>query len=340
MNTLLKIIISSFILFNSTLVMCATTPGKVTGGINYEIPNWFKESFLEIADDVEEAAEENKHVMLFMHLNGCPYCNRMVNENFSEKNLKPYLLQHFDSIGINIQGDREIAFNEELSVTEKELAQILKVQYTPTIIFLNTNNQPVLRLNGYRKPETVKQALHFVNEKAYQKMSFNQYKNLNLKTKYNLLNSNLFKTITDFSSIDSPTAVIFEDKNCLACREFHNTRLKNPDIVKQFQRYTVVRLDALSEQAITDFDGNKTTPKKWAESLKLTYRPGIVLFDQGLETARIESFLYPFHFESVLRFGLDKHYEQYANYLDLMRVRQQKLLEQGIDVNIGDISKK
>ena len=33
---------------------------------------------------------------------------------------------NFDVIAINIQGDREIAFNEEVSVTNKQLAEILK----------------------------------------------------------------------------------------------------------------------------------------------------------------------------------------------------------------------
>lgn len=339
MNTLIKILIGSLLALNTSLAFSAPI-GKVTGGINYEIPNWFKESFLDITEDVGEAADENKHVMLFMHLNGCPYCNRMIEENFSASQLKPYLIKHFDSIAINIQGDREIAFNKDVQVTEKQLAQILKVQYTPTIIFLNKNNRPVLRLNGYRKPEVMKQALHFVNEKAYEHMTFNQYKNQHLKSNYTLLASKLFKNITDFSSLETPTAIIFEDKNCLACTEFHNTRLKNPTIIKLLKRYTVVRLDALSEQAIIDFDGNKTTPKQWAETLKLSYRPGIVLFDQGEETARIESFLYPFHFESVLRYGLDKNYQIYNNYLELMSVRQQKLLEQGIDVNIGDTRKQ
>ena len=53
------------------------------------------------------------------------------------------------------------------------------------------------------------------------------------------------------------------------------------------------------------------------------------------EVARTESMLYPFHFEHVLRLGLNKNYQIYPTYLDLMSVRQEKLLAQGVDINIG-----
>ena len=46
--------------------------GKVTGGKITEHPNWFKESFLDLAADVEEADAAGKHLILFMEMNGSP----------------------------------------------------------------------------------------------------------------------------------------------------------------------------------------------------------------------------------------------------------------------------
>ncbi len=330
-------VLSSFFVFSSVYAAEPSPQlGVVSGGIVYETPSWFKESFLEIAEDIEEANEENKHVMLFMHLNGCPYCNKMIEENFAEDQLKPYLLEHFDSIGLNIQGDREIEFNETVSTTEGKLAKILNVQYTPTIIFLGEGNKTVLRLNGYRSPEAFKQALEFVSSKAYLKTSFSRYKANNMPdVKYAFKPSALFSETKDFSQLTQATAVLFEDKSCDECSAFHTQILARDEIQTLFKRYHFVRLDALSEVDIIDFNGNKTTPKKWAESLALSYRPGIILFDEKKEVARIESQLYPFHFESVLRFGLDKHYKSYASYLDLMAVRIERLTQEGVNVNIG-----
>lgn len=334
MTRFIFVIMSSLMLFSSPLAFAQQ--GAVTGGIHFDIPDWFKTSFLEIAEDVEEANDEGKHVMLFMHLNGCPYCDKMVNENFADDALKPYLIKHFDSIALNIQGDREIEFNEEVSTTERALAQLLNVQYTPTILFLNSDNKTVLRLNGYRSPETVKHALEFVQTKAYLKTSFNQFKNKrSQRANYQLSASSLYSSTTDFSNITTPVAIMFEDVNCDECATFQKDILARPEIQEQFKRYTFVRLDALSDDVLIDFNGHKTTAKQWAESLKMSYRPGIVLFDEQQETGRIESMLYPFHFESVLRYGLDKSYKSYASYLDLMGVRIEQLTQQGINVNIG-----
>ena len=87
-----------------------------------EHPDWFKESFLDIAEDVNQAAESGRHVILFMHLNDCPYCHRMIEENFKHAPYTDFIKENFDVIQLNIKGDREIAFNAETSVSEKELA--------------------------------------------------------------------------------------------------------------------------------------------------------------------------------------------------------------------------
>ncbi len=318
-----------------TLSSAATAAGRITGGVEYEPPEWFKESFLEIAEDVDEAKEAGKHVMLFFHLNGCPYCARTA-EFFDQESIRSILQKDFDSIAINIKGDREIAMNENLNTTERLLASYLKVQYTPTILFLDHDNRTVLRLNGYRSPEVFRTALDFVRQQAYRKQSFSEYKRAHMKRGgYRFIDNPLFEDIRDFSKLREPVMMIFEDRDCVSCDTFHHKLIKRPEIVEQMKRYRVVRLDANSEQPIVDFNGRKTTPRAWADALKLSYRPGVVLFDQGKEVARVESLLYPFHFEHVLRYGLDGNYRKYPSYLALMEERQQKLLAEGKQINIG-----
>ena len=152
-----------------------TTRGSVIGGVPHEAPSWFKESFLDIADDVDEATEAGKHVLLFFQLNDCPYCDRMLEEGFEAEPLTSYIRQHFDTIAINVRGDREIAFSEEISVSEKQLSEILKVAATPAILFLDQDNQTVVRVNGYRAPERFKQILEFVATRSYQSSNLADY---------------------------------------------------------------------------------------------------------------------------------------------------------------------
>ncbi|MCB1639519.1 MAG: thioredoxin fold domain-containing protein, partial [Thiothrix sp.] len=112
------------------------TRGKVTGGEAYAIPDWFKQSFLDIAEDAEEAGAEGRHVMLFFHLDECPYCSRMLRESFEAEAMQALVRKSFDVIDINIKGDRQVAFDTETSLSEKELSDRLRVRSTPAILFL------------------------------------------------------------------------------------------------------------------------------------------------------------------------------------------------------------
>lgn len=141
----------------------------------YTLPNWFKNSFLEIAEDVDEAAAVDRHVMLFFHLDNCIYCARMLKENFTADTHQDFLQEHFDVIAINIRGAREVVFNEEVTMPEKELAQALKVDYTPTILFLDHENSTVARLNGYRSSERFMQVAEFVAKRAYKSSTLSDY---------------------------------------------------------------------------------------------------------------------------------------------------------------------
>ena len=72
-----------------------------------------------------------------MDLEGCPYCSKMLKENFiNENKTSEFIKKYFDVININVKGSREIAWDEEITLTEKELAEKLQIQYSPTILFL------------------------------------------------------------------------------------------------------------------------------------------------------------------------------------------------------------
>ncbi len=155
------------------------------------------------------------------------------------------------------------------------------------------------------------------------------------KSLYTLKKNKLFQNITDLSDIETPLAVIFEDGSCTQCDYFHNNLLKNKDVVDEFEKYTIVRLDANSNREIINVDGEKTTPKKWANEINLDYRPGILLYNNGDLISTMDALLYTFHFKELLRYVSGKHYETYNGYLLYLKFRQQELLKQGINIDIA-----
>jgi thioredoxin-related protein len=183
---LLTLITTCFLLTLSTFPLANESKltdidGQVEGVADYDIPGWFKESFLEISDDASEAGDSGKHLLLFFHLDDCPYCARMLKDNFNTEPNSTFIQSNFDSIEINVKGDREVALNDSIQLTEKALAQHLKVLYTPTILFADSDNRSVLRIDGYRNPTRFRIALDYVHEKAYLKTSFSEFSATRLK---------------------------------------------------------------------------------------------------------------------------------------------------------------
>lgn len=315
LTRLIKCGIMAFMVIAPGCLFAAATEAKtgtVSGVKISEHPDWFKESFLDIADDVDEAAEAGKHVMLFMHLNGCPYCFKTVEENIKNSPYTDFIKKNFDVIAINIQGDREIAFNEVETLKEKALAKMLNVRFTPTVIFLDSNNQQVLRLNGYRTRSAFKHALDFVKSKAYQQTTLVEYIATQKTAKrYQMREHPQLQAITNLQRIaDKPLALLFEDEWCNdACNTLHDDILSLPETQKVLDNFTFVRLDAASTKPIIDVEGNQTTPKAYAQKLGISYRPGIVMFDRGREIRRIDGMLYSFHFQESMRFVGERAYE-------------------------------
>ena len=338
--TFFKIIISlccGALLTIGQLALANTGTGKVIGGRPHALPDWFKQSFLDFKDDVEDARQAGRHIMVFMDLNGCPYCARMLDENFHNGDNLPYIREHFDVISVNVRGDRDVGWIDGKTYSEQALALKLKVVGTPTLVFIDPDGNKVLQLNGYRTPQTLRHALEYVNAKAYRQQSLSDFiEKKQAKSVYTFRDHPRFEKVTDFANYRKPLAIIFEDRNCADCDGFHEKVLNHPDVLAELKPYRVVRLDAYADTPIVDVSGKRTTPRKWAASLALTHRPGVVLFDEAKEAGRVEGRFYHFHFKEMLRFVSGKYYRQYDRFGSYLEARQPALLNQGIDIDFRE----
>lgn len=313
--------------------------GQVTGVKISSHPDWFKESFLDIAEDVDEAAGEGKHVILFLEMNGCPYCYKMLEENFKGAPYKDFIQENFEVIALNVRGDREVALNEVTSLNEKQLAEQLGVRYTPTVVFLNADNEPVARVNGYRNVDDFKQVLDYVASKSYEEQSLADYLDAQkVAGRYALRDDPQIQDVDDLSQVtDKPLALLIEDQACVACDALHDGHLADPEVRKTLESFTLVRLDAQSESPIKGLDGAETTPKQIVKDLGVNYRPTLVLFDQGKEIARIDGMLYRFHFNGILEYVGQGYYKEYpAGPFEYINAKVAKLTAAGQDVSISD----
>ena len=127
-----------------------------------DIPPWFKTSFLDIREDVSEAARDGRRLMLYFGQDGCPYCRELMRVNFSQKDLVDKTRKSFDAVALNLWGDREVTWIDGRRYSEKAFAALLKVQFTPTLVFFDEKGNVALRINGYYPPHKLAAALDYV----------------------------------------------------------------------------------------------------------------------------------------------------------------------------------
>jgi thioredoxin-related protein len=315
----------------------ATPAGKILGARQAVHPDWFKESFLDIDEDIDEAAELGKHLILLLEMNGCPYCARMVEENFAQAPYRDFIQEKFDVIVLNVQGDREVALDAETSLPEKELAQQLGVRYTPTVIVLNAAGEPVARVDGYRNAEDFKRVLDYAATRAYENQTLAEFIASTGAGAYSLRPHPRIQSITDLSTVkDMPLAVLFEDAQCVACNALHDGHLAAPEVDAALAPFALVRLDALADTPITTPDGRQTTARAFAKELDVDYRPTLVLYDQGREITRIANELYRYHFVGILEYVGQRHYQTYPDSpFDYINAKTAERLAAGQDVDIA-----
>lgn len=117
------------------------------------MPDWFADAILDVRDEAADAAKAGKRLMLYFWLEGCPYCQRMTSVTFRDPAVIERLKRGFVPVAINVRGDRDIAWTDGATLTEKQLAAKLEVRGTPTLMFIDGTGKILRRRSGYVAPD-------------------------------------------------------------------------------------------------------------------------------------------------------------------------------------------
>jgi thioredoxin-related protein len=335
MKRLSRLLIALAVLLTAATVN-AGDKGILTGGQVYDLPDWFTHGFLELDYDVAEAAREGKQVIAFFHVDECPYCVRMLDENFRSGETREFIEKNFRVTGIDINGGIDVTWADGRSYTENELVRHLGIYGTPSIVFLDPAGGKVLQLNGYRDPTAFRQALDFVQGYHYQKTNFSGYlANLDRKPVYQFAQHDLLQTATYFKGYQGALVILFEDRYCTECARFHARTLNHPDVLAGLEDVLFVRLDADSKQKIVIPDGRMMTARQWMDELDLTFRPALVMFNQGRELYRADGIKYHHHLSEGLAY-VKSGYLDYPVPGDFKQAYRARMMENGLNVDFSE----
>jgi len=321
----LAVFFSVFVIGNTLASNLGNQPtvvrGTFSGAMETEYPAWFHDGFLDFKDDLDSANREGKRLMIMFTQDGCPYCNAMVERNLAQRDIEERVRKHFSVIAINLVGDRALTYIDGKSYSEKTFAEALKVQFTPTILFLNEKGETILRLNGYLPPDKFKIAIDFLIEKSGQ-LSYRDYLELNAQpaqtgklNKQKFFLSPPYYLARNSLTRNKPLAVFFEQKDCPNCDILHQQILPDAETIKLIGSFDAVQVDMWDQSSITTPEGRVSTVRDWARQLDVKYAPTIILFSgEGKEIIRAETFFKKFHTQSLFDYVQSGSYLQQPNF--------------------------
>lgn len=306
-----------------------------------DIPRWFSLSLLDFKDEIPEAARQGKRVMVYFGQDGCPYCKALMVGNFGPGPIADKTKKHFVAIAINLWGDADVTWIDGRKTTEKALARDLGVQFTPTLLFFETDGRLVLRLNGYLPPERFTHVLDWVIERRDRELSLAEY----LATKLAEPALPAARAPRAYLQRDPsqlaragrgrPLAVLFESASCKACIELHGEAFARPGMKTLLARFDVARLLPGEPAAVVTPDGQRTDARAWARDLKIDLYPTVVFFDaQGKEAFRFDGYLRPFHVESAFDYVASGAYRREPQFQRHVQARAERLRAAGQTVDL------
>lgn len=314
--------------------LAAAVPPDATVGLEFddaplaeplEHPAWFKDSFLDLPNDLEEALAAGKRgIVVYFGQRRCPYCKMMLQENFGLGDIEAYTRRHFDVVPIDIWGLQEVTDMAGQVLTEREYSVREGTNFTPSLIFYDARGQQALRLRGYYPPYTLRAALEYVADGHHERESFNAYlargdSGLSFEPG-DLIEEPFF--IPPPHNLDRtrvrgerPLVVFFEQGECHACDVLHTQPVRDGGIKDLLYRFDAVQLDMRADTPVITPDGRRTTARAWADELGLFYAPSLLFFDEGgREIIRVDSVVRFFRLRNVLNYVLSKGYLDEPDY--------------------------
>ena len=289
-------------------------------------PDWFKQNFLELDEDLAEANKNGKTLIAYFGQKRCAYCKKLMETNFKLPDIVKYTREHFDIVPLDIWSPEEMTTPKGDVVSERDYSISLNTNFTPSLVFYRPNGDIALRLRGYYPAYQFRAALEYVADEHYLVETFPDYlargdSTLRFEAD-DMVEEPFFEKPPfhlDRSVIpgSKPLAVFFEQGNCHACDILHTDPLRKQQIQRRMEQFfDSVQLDMWSDTPVVTPSGTATTAKQWAKDLGLFYAPSILFFDErGQEILRIDSVVQFVRLRNVLNYISSKAYLREKNYL-------------------------
>lgn len=127
-------------------------------------------------EEISDAASKGKQLVIMFHQDSCPYCDKMRSRVFPDAMVDAYYSKKFVMIEANIRGNLDVVAPNGKAMTERKLAESLRIRATPVFMYFDKSGKQALRLTGFLNAELFVRAGQYVADGVHEKkISFYRY---------------------------------------------------------------------------------------------------------------------------------------------------------------------
>jgi len=298
------------------------------GQANVTYPSWFKESFLDLRDDLDDARKAGKRgVIVFLSQKNCNHCQAFIDTTLSDPVILDRVQKNYDVIALDIFNDVELTDIDGTASSIKDFADKQRARLTPALLFYGVEGTRLVKLIGFYPPEKFTLVLDYIDNDHYQDETISEY----LKKTRKEADESSEEIQPDFTMFSQPPymldrthfrgqqplLVVFEAPACTPCRRFHEGVMTDPAVRQLMPGFEAIQLNTLDNTTnIMIPSGRYLTPRQWSEELQLAYDISIVFFDvDGREVHRLDAETGRDRMSGSMQYVLEKAYLRHEQFL-------------------------
>lgn len=298
------------------------------GQANVTYPSWFKDSFLDLRDDLGDAKKAGKRgIIVFLSQKNCNHCQAFIDTTLSDPVILKRVQKNYDVIALDIFNDLELTDIDGSVSSIKVFADTQRARVTPALLFYGSEGSRLLKIIGFYPPAKFSHVLDYIDGGNYQHETLSQYlqkartanaaEQQDINHDYTLFTRPPYILDRTHFKGQRPLLVVFETPACTSCQRFHQWVLNDPNVRRLMPEFEAIQLSTMDNTTkVMVPSGRYLSPQQWSEELQLAYDISIVFFDEdGKEVHRLDAETGKDRMSGSMQYVLEKSYLRHEQFL-------------------------